>query len=537
MYRLLIVDDESVIRNGLVSLIQWDSIGFTVVGEAANGLEAIDRIESLSPHVVITDVKMPGASGVELAKYVHENKPDIKVIILTGYADFEYARFALKYNVFDFLLKPTEPEQLVGAVVRAMGDILQKQQAASTVLALKKEVSKYESTLKEKEICDAIKGVLTGSAASGDRLSGLGLSLMSYYFICLEADTEKSDAEPPPQASLHKVGGFLSAAFKAYTHFIVPMTAGNLSAIVSCGEADDERSGLLDICRKLHETILSLTGLSVFVGISDRHTDIRELSAACREARLALEGRFYSVHVDYFYMSSGRASLPEGSPAPSPAHSDLEQVRHILQNRESDRLADCIQTMFGSFLREKRPIDEIKNAAIRICSMIDVALLDHGLCMADCLGKNENLYRDILGTDRCEQLIRLLRQVAVKASEKLRCCGGRNNMIISGAIEYIRQNYDQAITLRMVAEHIHVNASYLSRLFKRATSGTFTDMLHKVRIEKAKELLLNSDLNVFEVADTVGIPDPAYFSVVFKRITGVSPKHYSYRSHIYEDEP
>ena len=184
-FKLLVVDDEAIMRKGIANFIDWDSLDCNVAGTAGNGIEAIEFIKTNSVDIVITDIKMPVADGLDVAKFIYENKPEIKLILLTGYADFEYAQTTIKYNVSAFILKPTNKKELLEAIQDAQKQIVTSKKRSSTA---KEELAFLKDQLLQE---------MTNSdylPSFQERLSNLGISLEHYYIaafqlVPLENDT------------------------------------------------------------------------------------------------------------------------------------------------------------------------------------------------------------------------------------------------------------------------------------------------------------------------------------------------------------
>lgn len=174
----------------------------------------------------------------------------------------------------------------------------------------------------------------------------------------------------------------------------------------------------------------------------------------------------------------------------------------------------------------RQPIDYIMNTSILICSECSKLLLNHNLNMTKILNNSGNLYKDILQSSSIDGLRAILTEVIISTSRFLGSSQRQNNYIIKKTMEYIKNHYTQNIKHQLIAEYVHVNKSYLSRLFHKETGETLTDAINRIRVEKAKELLANTNIKTYEVASMVGIEDPAYFSVLFKKMTGLSPTEY-----------
>ena len=533
MYKLMIVDDEAVIRKGLVNFIQWDAIGCQLVSEASNGLEAIEKIKEASPDIIITDVKMPGLNGIGLAKHIYENRLPIKVIILSGYADFSYAQSALKYGVVDFVLKPAEPEQLAEAVLKARQAMDLQKQNELKLNGLEGRVSQSLPELQEKLLRDIIDGLVRNQALLAKKASELGITAMQdYYVLAYELeDTGGSRHQPGAEyenVSILNINNFLSGAFNGHTHFLVSMDKSHLCSIVAFDPTcvNNCMHLLLNICGEILRSVNSFMKFSISIGISSSHKSLTELPEAYKEALSALSSKFYidgesciSIYTSYTNnMAHADRML---------VNSYLERIIRCLLDDRMEASAALIHELFEKLRSDKQPIEYIKNMGIHLCSSFETLLSGYDTSLSECMPNGSGIYVEILQSRSIGCLRDILTGVVNSTAAFLTNRSKQNSMIINKVLDYIRDNYKSPITLQQLADHVHVNSSYLSRLFKKKTGETITDAIIKFRIEKAKELLLNTNLKTYEVAAEVGIDDPPYFSVIFKKYTGISPKDYA----------
>lgn len=427
MFSILIVDDEAEIRDGLASL-DWQSIDYEIAGVGAHGLEALALMEERPADVILTDIRMPFMDGIQLLEAVKEKYPFVKVIILSGYDDFEYAKQALKLGAADYLLKPTIIEDLF-AIFK---ELHQK-------MINEKQIEYRHATLERKE-----------------RL----LSRMLRVNFLKELFAGMVSTEDIEQAA-------------AEAEFILPQESDYQVTILSL---DRLRNGLSGVSKKeLRLIAFSLDNmLSELWGARDLgYHYVDPETARC-----------------YFI---GR---------------DIDSQTEMLQVKK--QLSACMGLWQSTFtISIGVSVTNIEQLHVS-CRSAELALASSGEGNRFCLGT----YVDVDSrTDPLEPL-----------KQELPATKGTHYMI-EEAKNYILQNYSNNVTLKKVAEHVHVTPNYLSALFKE-TGENFIQYLTALRIEQAKTLLKNPKNKIYEIVEMVGYSDPAYFSATFKKYVGKTPLEY-----------
>ena len=505
IFKLLIVDDEATMRKGIANFINWDSIDCEIAGTASDGIEAIEFLKENAVDIVITDIKMPGADGLEVARYIYEALPQIKVILLTGYADFEYAKTAIKYNVSAFILKPTNKKDLLEAVQNAQKQIITSSHRSS--------VAKEElSFLKDKLLQELTNQPYSSSFEQ--RLLTLDLHLDHYYVVAFQLVplgndlaslkriiiSEKKDAYCYRYNNLIIAVYFLDHAYKA-----VPST-------------------VLDNCREITEIAYTLDSREVAVGISQYHHGTPEFSMAVSEAIYALTLNFYSE--DNIAMFSDFANLNEYD-LTAENSLDLFQFENSLNNWLFDDADVILNSMFSKLKSNFVSSWDAKSICSQIyyiCSRVlikkDIAPPSSGY-----LSKINDAPDIFALKTTVSDLMQYVRENSIKTASL-------QNRLVEHTIKYIHDNLSSPLSLEIIAEHLHISPSHLSRTFKKSCNESLTEFINKTRIEKAKDYLVHSDILTYEIAEKVGYNDAAYFSSIFKRYTGMSPTDYRQQSHV-----
>lgn len=505
IFHLLIVDDEPTIRKGLSSFIKWDSLDCVVDAAAGNGLEAMELIRKNKPDIVITDIKMPQVDGIELSKFIHENYPEIKVILLTGYADFQYAQSAIRYNVSDFILKPTSRDKLTASVKKAQSSIAEARNRTI--------VSKADFSYLQQQFLEELTTVPQDAAFMDTKAAYYGISVKDFLVAAFQLN--HFDNEPDgEELSLLK-----EALMKQEGHHYTYRYGMHLVIWVyqTMTSSPDEPNKLEKICMELCDSIASLYNLKLSIGISLPHHSLSELPAAVREAIGALNMNFYNDCVLTVYHLPTDESMCE---IDSEYTLDLYNFENYLKTWEFDLAYQCIHSMFAKLKLHLTRAFEVKNICVQIYYIFSRILIKKNM-----IPSGPDLLQRIQECTTIGQLERIINQLFEYETSMLTTQGRELSSVNEKAVLYIRSHLEEALSLEIIAEHVHVNPSHLSRTFKKECGRSMTEYINKVRIEKAQELLLSNTL-AYEVAEKVGFHDPAYFSATFKKYTGVSPKEF-----------
>ncbi|NQX44738.1 response regulator [Paenibacillus tritici] len=530
MYNVMIVDDEPVIKKGLQCFIDWSVLHCEVLCEASNGMEAVEMLGYYDIDIIVTDIRMPGMDGLALSDYVHQNFPQIKVIILTAFADFSYAQTAIQYEVIDFVVKTNPTEQIPRAIAKATRLLEKEREQKQKVKQLENQINDNLSEISEKFLKEAIDGLISNEASLISRTGELGLQLENYFAVYLEV---KEMFSPQAHASapsndhhrfLASIRQFLTLAFADRPLTILNMDKSTLLVIVSMdgGNAPVSTQSLLTISNEILAMAEHFRQYHVNIGISLLHRDVLTLPRAYQEAREALQGSFYNDNYVAVYMPHPNQTLTPGAPP----HHAAEQIAGYLQQGQSDQAIQQLNQLLEGYRSSQEPIENVKVACLLIGSYC-FRLLSASQPFAPEMEESQSaVYKQIQESKSIQLLTDILIRLIQSCARVMAQTDTQPNYIVIECQKYIREHYNQNLNLQIIADHIHINSSYLSRLYKKVTGESIIDVINKYRIEMAKKLLRNPSSKVFEVAEAVGIETPAYFTHVFSKYTGMSPKEY-----------
>ena len=516
MYKLLIADDEEWIRTGISQSIDWGKLGITSVDTTENGSEAVEKIKLDPPDLVISDVVMPKMTGIQLSEWISINHPEIKVILISGYDQFEYARNAIRYGVVDYILKPVEEEKLLEAVERCLRhmDSLRRKELETVRDQTGQENLRQLFYLKllggdpeERETYDAVQKYM------------LRIPLDEKHIYCNAlADLQTASKE-------QKFSDWLQVYFNAYVPDDVSWEiVGNCGSTVAVLCSEDVDQDLEAMLTELLKPAMAECGAEACI--------MGNMSHGVRALRQNL------VQVEKLYRNA--FTLPSGAVCPA------EQL-HILQKgkREENRLAAAeFSKRFSvcSVLPDQEQTEAFLQQILSASPMIgkrEMGKLLYGTLLeimkeleaSSRISPRDNEDSEMLGWVFSSDTLEQLRENLWGFVQRLTNIMGMQDecahkRLIRGALEYIQENYAKDIALADIASHLHICKHYFSQLFGKEMGIGFAKYLMNYRLDKAKELLDTTNLRVYQISEMVGYPDVKYFLKLFKKNVGVSPQIY-----------
>lgn len=536
MFKVVIIDDEPIIRKGLRNIVNWKQFDCTVCAEANDGLSACGIIRDILPDIILTDIKMPGMDGLSMVHQIKDMVPDSKIIIITGYRDFEYARDALKYGVFDFILKPTRIEELNAVVAKAVRELKSHKERADELNKLKKLFEQNIPILREKLLYDIIYGINTDESGISSKLGLFGLNIKGFVLIVIESEIKENEENQMDQYNKHLyqlgvINSFEGTFSDAFDVISIPIDSRWSAFVVQPKENNDGIESIIEEkCAGLQEIIQNCFGFTISVSISTEGDKALQLPQKFKECQEVLRHRIYiGNNIVIFYKDLNSFFKYENFP-------ELEQYkRDIMEGIESgdlkivhNRMQDINNYTMKLNLNSSN-WEFLKNF---YCSTISsINNIRTSVSAAD-NEKNGSVSRNISSlytlVEKCEsikELNSLLEEVAEKVTAKINNYNNRSmKRTLQKAVDYLNLHYNEQITLNKVADNIYVSTYYLSRMFKKELGQNFVDYLNEIRMLKAKELLKDGRYKTYEVAEMVGITDAQYFSKLFKKYTGFTPK-------------
>lgn len=533
MLRVFLVEDESVIREMLRDTVPWAQCGYEFVGEAGDGEMALPLIRKTRPDVLITDVRMPFMDGLSLSKLVLQEFPQMKIVIISGYDDFEYAQQAIGIGVERYLLKPITKNNLL-MLLEEMKEKIQSERERRNYLAqFQQEAQDYEQYARRRFFERMVAGQLTVQQIQ-DQARDMNLDIQAQsYTIALvsELRDRRGSAEAYSESdALIREG--LVAHFRKHPEYV--LFRWNLTTYALLIKGEEKR---MDSCirrcteavRELYESNGRNQEWYMAVGKPVRH--LGGLPACFEEVsrlwayRHILPGQHILTGetVNAFASAGGEENLMDFDV--SKVHGSV--LEGVFQNASLGEVASFVDEYtfsMGDALKSK-PFCQYLMLSVRFAATDYVQSL--GISQREYLEKLSCL--DMTGQNvTVEDLKRYLMDVLLRALEiRDNRAGSQYRNILKQAVAYIDGNFaDEHISLNRVAKEVNISANYLSAVFSQEMGITFVEYLTTRRMERAKDLLRNTDKRSGEVAAEVGYKDPHYFSFLFKKTQGCTPRDY-----------
>lgn len=522
---LCIIDDIKSVVDGL-SAMNWEEQGIRVAGVSSNGEEGLELIDKLRPDLVITDIRMPRMDGLSMLRAILEENRRCKVILISGYADFEYAQQAVQLGAFDFVVKPFSEEDIMSAVLRAKAEVMDER---ARLLNLQKMENKLRESMPvlRQEYFALLTSHRTSWEEASERWEFLNIELEPRGFVVMliEIDRflEQVAEQPVREMELIRFSllNIMQETLADYARSVVFRTSHDRHLAVL---NDTAAASPIEIAEQICRNIERYTKFTVSIGVGSRVEEISELPDSCREAHRALSYHLFTegnaaIRYDDIHQSGSQEpltlehkdelllALRSGNVDRTNAILSVisETLRQRFAQHNPDYLLSLYNELAASAIRtfyEMIPYSDIQPLIQRFQAVQGIA----GVPLS-------SLQRQLLAL--CTEGADLVRRNSLSEGQR----------IIYQAIDYIQGRLSEDISVGECAAHVHLSASYFSSLFKRVTGMTVTQYMTSERIQKAKQLLVEG-AQVQEVAAAVGYEERRYFSEMFKKVTGQTPSEY-----------
>ncbi|MFB3169578.1 response regulator [Neobacillus sp. 179-C4.2 HS] len=521
--KALIVDDEKHVRDGIKILADWEQNGIREIYEAANGEEAIKLIKTIRPEIIFSDMKMPKMDGTQLLEWIKENQPSSKTIVVTGYDDYHYMRKAIHFGSTDYLLKPIEPEILNQTLEKAVKEWMKEEADRQRKETSSLLINEMKPVYRDRKLTQ----LMNSDSLQKDLYKEFGWLKQSRDYI----------------AALVRVNGKTIEAFQAdrdLTYFTIlniinEIMKENGSGIgfrylSQKGEIVlifwDKFELVEEIVVRIYKTLKNMLDISCPIAVGKVVQNSSKLIDSYHHARKVLLNR--NILPD----KRIRVYLSDIEAAPSLKSlivysSDIEMAIQTGEIRAFEELMGRIeQDITEMEYLSVRQVINLENEYM----VISNKWFEHyniPFKAPEDIEERVDLFFDSNGTFSLEKYKkRKKREITIFLKKVKKRTQQKGNNIITDIEKYLQENFDRDVKLQEISDHFYISREYISRKFKQEFNENISDYIVRIRMEKAKSLLKNSQLKIYEIANMIGYQDDKYFRKVFKKVERITPNEY-----------
>lgn len=509
MYSVFIVDDEVIVREGLRTKINWDNSNFYFAGEAPDGEIALSMIQDIKPDILITDIKMPFMDGLQLAQKVKKNYPWIKIIILSGHDEFDYAKKAISIGVEEYILKPFTSQQILTSLQKISKIIDKEKQNYTDISKMKEILQSNEILRKEKLLTDFLLGYTPMHLLKDIDINGTTFTVTISQITNIEKTSE----------DLIKIKSILLSTFTNKDNFICFfISPQNFVCILTNHSTED----IYNIANTIEHEISTNTNCNVITAIGSTETQKQNIPLSFNNAQKILNNYFTNKKNKIISISDIQKNIPIENLKNDPLINKLkftsENEIEIIINQYLNYIEDSNQPfpVVASYL--------VMDVIISVSKFIE----DLGGNIKDIMGNilsHEFISKITIDEQTLISEIKNILTLTLDFRDKTMHSKYCN--VIINAKKYINENFNkQDICLQSVAEYVNLSPNHFSTIFSQECGTTFIEYLTQIRIEQAKKLLLNTNIKTSDIAYECGFNDSHYFSYIFKKITNITPREF-----------
>ncbi|MBD1381531.1 response regulator [Metabacillus arenae] len=505
MYKLLIVDDEKIVIDGLTSIMNWQELQVKMVYTASNGEEALQCIIDKKPHIVLADIQMPGLNGLNLIQKAKKINTEIVFIIISGYTEFDYAKRAIELEALDYLVKPIEIDEIKEAVEKAIN----KYDKGQAEKQRNEEIQKYQSGMEERLILDLILG-------RNSDYSKIHNPFQSFKFLIIgfKNSNWKTNASIEELMANLKISA-KESGYKTFVYIIEDF----ITIMYESNKLSEIDSFLNKVTKQFEEGLKAIT----HIGVSHTYHDLQYVRKSYKEAHEAFQiGLYlnklftYSKDLERLNNTVGHDIIEKIDACFKKNNVDLENMTGLIEEIMNDSIVNLTSPAKTNYLCFKF-----------IHNVYEYVHHEFEIQIEKIVGEKHQQYEELHNLQSIEEITQWLKNFVIKTFDYLNNhrISSKDKLILE-VKKYLEDCFNQPIFLDEIANLFHISPPYLSSLFSKKTKMTIFEYITEIRITKAKELLRTTNYKIIEICDQVGYENQRYFNQVFKKQVGTTPSEY-----------
>lgn len=525
MYKIMLVDDESQVREAIIEMIPWNDHGFTVVGQAANGRDALEILDTVNPDVIITDIKMPIMDGMELIRAVRESQPLIKIVILSGFGEFEYAKDAISLNVIEYLLKPISVNGMIQTLDSIREKLDRENEDRLNVEEMRKVYEENLPVLRENFLLSLMLNPYESQYVR-TKSESLDMDLAGPAFVVFAVDCSRLSHSlfhyAPKGTGVMMLSVRHISAQICEKYFRTQQVIIGENVLVLASGIKEKLDAFLPIAvQEIRQDLQKHYGLQVTIGISEQFSDAVHTRRAYEQAVSATGYRIIGGREGIIYIGD-----IERSYGASCTLSEEDQIRlnSIMKTGTREELTEYADRLFGMLSSGVSGAADCQVFMIELFAALIKATRNLTESAQQRIAQNMELITDLKKFDSFDSLKNKFTSLCLEIMESIASTrADATDKWAAQGYEYIMSNFsDPDLSLKSVSDALHISSSYFGAVFKKAWKDSFTNILIKKRMQAAYELVTTTNLKILQIAAQTGYTDQHYFSYCFKKYYGKS---------------
>lgn len=532
---MIIADDEQIILDGLSMSVDWKSYGIEVVSTATNGIEALEAVKQYEPDIMMTDIRMPGLSGIELIKRIKEISPSIKTILFSAFQEFQYAKEAITLEAMAYITKPLKKEDVIKEVLKAKERIYQERKKVEHRNKLEELHRKSLAVIRESFCNHIIMGKIPSMEMNGKQfdLYGIHMREKDIGVMTFQIDNFETFVKDSFDSTLYMVQiKMIEIINEVMASLDKIIFISYRNEIVMLYNAKEEYKLMIQTMIKKGEKIKvrieERLSIKISIGMGRIYPQLKDVKNSYEESLKALNYRLIYGQNIVIYIEDVENHDSSSNHIFDDLNNTLLAVQNLLLIGDYDNISILIHEKASAIYQYKSvPYYYIQQVYCQLLSVLLRSLNEFDIQQDELLGIPTNLYDQLFKKSTYEELqqwyLDIVKRACKRISERKEECISHT---VTLGIEYIKNNYDRDLSLTEVADYVGLNPSYFSRVFKIETGTTFVEYVRKVKIEAAMSMLQSSSKKVYEICEELGYNNVQYFSNIFKNAVGVTPNEY-----------
>lgn len=514
MFKVLIVDDNFADAEGLKNYIDWDNIGCTVVGSAINGMDGYEKSLALKPEIIITDISMPVIDGMEMTSMIQEKLPNILFIFISCFPSFDYTYNAIKNNIFDYVLKPIDIDEITSVLKKAVDSLNSRNETKELRQKLSEQFEQNKDILFEHHIYNILCGEKYDRSIM--ELFGINADLPRRIIICNIENGETQNALNPIFQKLN-----LKNIFGSHFENCICVNSTQMQYIIIVN-ASDINSQLSELQKIQNE--LSLNGggnVSFYVG--EKECNFENIGSYFTKLMDASKDNFFISQEQIMLIDDEMLNFAH-SAQPVNISEIMSDIYAIFDIDAS--LDDFIEKYYSSSKISNQQY--LKSISYYIISFLNIYLIEQNKSFSNVFDSDTAIWIKLSQFKSIASISCWIRNIITATKEYLSSQSEdyRYRKIVSSTKNYIMKHYSSSDALTESADSQNISLNYANLIFKKYENKTIFDYLVEVRINEAKKLLSETTMKIFQISAAVGYSSNTYFSTSFRKVTGMTPQQY-----------